>query len=894
MKEEPNLENTDILVMLRVLSEKYGQNSALQIIGEKIRVRKFTYEQLYQKCLDVSAFMITRKIQIGTHSAILSENRPEWGTAFLGILSAACVAVPIDAKSSFREIAFMLNDSKAECLFLSQKFINLIHTYRKRLPYLKYLICFDGQKGEDVFSWDDLKWSIGLQENRSEHIKSENTAIITYTQGVSGLLKGVEITYRNLFFQVNSLRKTIKFSPRDALVSIVPLNYGLEFTAGLIVPLSAGAVVTYHDTLKPAKIIQAVSEARATGMICTPFLLDSLYEEVLSRIKKLPRYEQKVFKGLLCICRVLLKFNIRAGRVIFQGFHKKLGKRFKYFILSAAPWNIEREKNFRALGFKIMQGYGLTETLSMVTLNMREDKKAGSAGRVLPGVEVRILKNSEQSAEGEILVKGQMVMKGYYHDPQRTANALKQGWLYTGDLGYFDQEGFLYVRGRVKSFIAVGIDQRVFPEELEQVINTSRYIKEICVLGKLAAEGVNKGKEEVCAVIVPNLDSFSKQERETKDRIRAKISCELEKLSENLTEYKRVSNFFLCFRELPKTSTGKIKRREVVEFIESLEREGELEINGQFLESMTFEKDELIAALKEIVSRLAGIPCEVIHFSSYLSSDLGIDSLQRVELVCNLNKMLGVNIPAQSAYDIYTFYDLVRFVKEYKRGRREREDDLNREVKVVLRRDKIFYPMRLIGKLFLRIFFRLYVQTRVRGLENLPEKGAFIAAVNQVNYLDLPIFVSSLPLFKSLNIIIPATQTHFCENKVCRRLIQRVLNAFRFEDYGSFLRGLKLCRELLPKKTIVLFPEGVDMGYLRVGDFKPGLGKLAYELNLPIVPIYIKGSGKALSKRGIFVKPVKIEVKIGKSVYPAGENGYYVYKDIVGRVKEEIVKLKNS
>jgi len=569
MKKKVNLDDVTILDLLYVLTKKYNGKTALQI-KEKQGMRTLTYDQLRETSVGVSTFLINEDVAPGTHIAILTENRPEWAVAFFGIISAACVTVPIDAKLSLKEITFILNDSKAECLFLSKKFLESIYEHKEELPHIKYLICLDQHEKPDVRYLYDLTWEEGKDRNRPEAVKPQNPMVIVYTSGTTGVAKGVQLSYRNLLFEVMSLYELIQFSPADSFVSILPLNHMLEITGGLIAPLYGGSTVTYAETLKPTHLIKLLQETKATGMICVPLVLKMFYGGIIREVEKLSPLKQKIFKGLIAISRLLLKCNLRVGKLLFGSVHRKFGKHFKYFVSGGAPLDVQLEEDFDALGFMILQGYGLTETSPVITANTPRARRYGSVGKPLRGAQVKIAKVNESDQEGEILVKGPNIMMGYYNRPDKTAEVLKDDWFYTGDLGYLDKDGFLFISGRAKNLIVLGAGKKVFPEEVEQVIGESPYIREICVLGKKATTGRKAGTEEVFAVIVPEVDKFPKEDQKNEEKIRAAVAKDISRLSENLAEYKRILDFMLYFDELSKTSTRKIKRKEVRRIIESV------------------------------------------------------------------------------------------------------------------------------------------------------------------------------------------------------------------------------------------------------------------------------------------------------------------------------------
>jgi 1-acyl-sn-glycerol-3-phosphate acyltransferase len=248
------------------------------------------------------------------------------------------------------------------------------------------------------------------------------------------------------------------------------------------------------------------------------------------------------------------------------------------------------------------------------------------------------------------------------------------------------------------------------------------------------------------------------------------------------------------------------------------------------------------------------------------------------------------------AYEINTFQDLIKFVHEYQEGRKDIEIDWNKEIKKILKKAKIFYLPRLFTVLLLKILFRAYFRLKVKGAKNLPHKGSFIIVANHSSHLDFPLLFSSFPLARSNNVLAPAAADYFYKNKLRQILVECSLNTFPFERFGNFMQSLKLCKELLKRgHSLILFPEGKRSPSGEVQDFKPGVGALSCELDIPIIPVYIDGAHKALAKGNFFIKPSRITISIGSPFYPPeGEKGYALYNNIAKKVKEEILKLKDS
>lgn len=560
------LKNITIHDVLETINKKYGDATALQVKDKDGSYRKISYVHLGRRAVDVSSALLKLGLEKGDRVAIFSESRPEWAIAAFGIISCAGIIVPIDVKLSEKEVLFILNDSQAKYICVSEKYMGIINNLRTSLPHIKNIIFFDDSEatGEAILL-KNLKMEEG--EDKYRPIYPEDAALIVYTSGTTGIAKGVELSYKNLLFQVVAISEIISYSPKDQFLSILPLNHMLEITGGLIAPLYSGACITYCDSVKTTTLVSTMKETHTTAMICVPLILKMLHDSIFKKADKLSPVQRSFFQLLLSISRFLLKFDIRAGKLFFKSVHNELGGRLRGFISGGAPLNLEVEINLNAMGFRVLQGYGLTETAPVISVNTYRHNRFGSVGRPLRGAEVEIIKDSDNSREGEIITRGPHVMKGYYKNTEKTAEIIKDGWLYTGDIGYFDRDGFLHISGRSRNLIVLGAGKKVFPEEVEEVIGKSQYIKEICVLSNIAAQGVRKGCEEVYAVIVPNLDILEESERKDGQKVKDKISSEIARLSVNLAEYKRIMDFEIWHDELPKTATKKVKRKMLAEMV---------------------------------------------------------------------------------------------------------------------------------------------------------------------------------------------------------------------------------------------------------------------------------------------------------------------------------------
>jgi long-chain acyl-CoA synthetase len=561
-----SLKNASIIELMIAITRSHAEIPAVRIKdGEGMR--SVSYAQLGQRTADVSSALKELGIEKGDRVALLSQSSPEWSIGFFGIVSCGGVVVPMDVKLSDAEIEFILNDCGAKAIFVSRKMIEAVARLKPKLNALRHIICFDEAGPEGVIPLKDLKRAEGRISYRD--IWPDDTALIVYTSGTTGVAKGVELTFKNLLFEIKGLNDYIEFSSKDSFLSILPLNHMLELTGGLVAPLYAGASITYCDSLKPPVLISLMKETRTTTMICVPLVLKMFHNSIFKKVEGLKPAQRWLFNKMFGLSKTLLNFNVHAGRLFFGGLHQQFGGKLRCFVSGGAPLDPRVEEDFNALGFNVLQGYGLTETAPVITVNTFSERKYTSVGIPLKGVELKIIKNPEipDSREGEIIVRGPNVMRGYFRNKEKTDEVIKDGWFYTGDIGYIDDDGFLYITGRIKNLIVLGGGKKVHPEEIEEVMSKSPLIKEICVVGKKASSGLKAGTEEVFAVVVPNLDGLSREEKEDKPLIKEKVAAELNRLGDNLAEYKKISDFTLYFDELPKTSTRKIKRKDVLEKI---------------------------------------------------------------------------------------------------------------------------------------------------------------------------------------------------------------------------------------------------------------------------------------------------------------------------------------
>ncbi len=394
-------------------------------------------------------------------------------------------------------------------------------------------------------------------------VEEEDIASLLYTSGTTGVSKGVMLTHKNILSDVDAVYQIFNFTEKDRAVSVLPLHHSYEFTAGLVTLLYCGLSVTYAGSLAPQVLIGTFRKVKPTVVLVVPLLLEKLYKGVWREIKKKGKMVYYIMNSLHGISMFLCKYlNIRIGKFIFRSIVERLGLAdLRFFISGGGPLSKPLISGYKNFGITILQGYGLTETSPITNVNLEWKNKIGSVGPAIPGVKVDIA-NKDKDGRGEIIISGPVVMKGYYKNEEATREVLRDGWLYTGDSGYLDSDGFLYITGRLKSMIVTKGGKNIFPEEIELVLSESPYIAEVLVVGRYDP---NKKDEVPYAIIYPNYEELEFLAKEkgfelTDEKIKDILKREIQEFSKELADYKRVKDFELRKEEFPKTSTRKIKR----------------------------------------------------------------------------------------------------------------------------------------------------------------------------------------------------------------------------------------------------------------------------------------------------------------------------------------------
>ena len=565
---------TDLRDMVRQSADIYGEYDAFWVKDrETTKQRNISFRQFKNEISYLGSALCDIGLQ-GGMIAIISENRYEWCLSYLSIVNGTGTAVPLDRELPAGEIHSLLERSDACAILCSGNYLDVLAPIKADLPNLKKIICFDlDQSQGEVLALNKLmEHGKNLVEQGKSlfvdaPIDNEAMNMLIFTSGTTDQSKGVMLSHKNIASDIMAVSSLLYADNNDRFMSILPLHHTYECTAGFLTMVYLGVTICFCEGLR--HITRNLQEYKPSIIMSVPLILENVYTKVIKKAKKEKRYG-RVKLGLFA-AGTLMKLRIDIRRRLFKEVLDNLGGNLRLVISGAAALNPKVVKALRAMGLNIMQGYGLTECSPIVSVNRLDHYNDLSSGLPVAGIEVAI-DHPDSEGIGEIKVKGPITMLGYYKNPEATNAVLRDGWLYTGDNGYIDKEGFLYISGRIKNVIVTKNGKNIFPEDVELYLNKSRYIKESLVYG---VDSENEADTIVCAKIVPNMDAIAEKYGHLPDQqeLYSLIKQEVLKANKKLSSYKKVRRFEVREEEFEKTTTKKIKRQ--VELV-SLKAIGEM------------------------------------------------------------------------------------------------------------------------------------------------------------------------------------------------------------------------------------------------------------------------------------------------------------------------------
>ncbi|MBN1871363.1 MAG: AMP-binding protein [Candidatus Omnitrophica bacterium] len=865
-------------------AQRYAEKTCLQVERDG-RWEKYTYSRVEKLSRKVAGFLASEGIGKGDFVLLILGNCPEWAITYLGItLSGAC-AVPIDPQMTAGEIRNITYDCGPKAVFASDSSLSKSE-FADLIPRFKRLVSVDrhavlGSDGRTV----DLEYVQDLDmppHAAFPPLTPDDNASLIYTSGTTGTPKGVLLSHGNFCSNAESFEVLEIFSEKDTFLSILPLFHSYAFMAGLLVPVLSGATITYCLSFKPEDVSRAIKTSGVTIVPAVPQFFSML--------------RNKIFQGYYRSPRLIRPFVLLATRFKVK---EVFGRTLRLFVSGGARLEPAVGRDMSRLGIGLMEGYGLTETSPVVTLTPKGRMKFGTVGKSIPGVSVKI-NDPDKTGAGEILIKGPNVMKGYFKRPDLTDEVIKDGWFHSGDLGYLDKEGYLYITGRSKEVIVLSSGKNIYPNELEEIYGSSPYIKELCILSGDDQRGLH-------AVILPDFQHFRQANIMN---VKDKIKWEVENISRRLPPHNHIMGFTIVRGELPRTRLGKLKRFEIQErFGKAEEYEKKEDKKPQETDKALTADDTSRKSLDYMRERFK----RPIGLDDHLEIDLGIDSLGRIELIDGLEGRLGFKVPNELLVRAFTVRDLLREIGGIKeKGVLEKPEKRSFDWKRVLHEsppEDVIKKIRLrhtlydgiftfcFTKFFINTLFKIFWRLEVRGQRALPEQGPYILCPNHASYLDGFTVGVSLPLGIELNTFFLGFAA-YVEHPLAAWGM-RVGRLIPLDVEAHLVEAMQVSSYVLRNgKIICIFPEGGRSVDENVKDFKKGVGILAKELDIPLVPVYIEGSHFAWPRTRRFPRPYPLKITYGRPVRAAEllkspEGGSIdKYQRIACALREEVLKLR--
>lgn len=496
----------------------------------------------------------------GKKIAVIGENRYEWVVTYLAVVNGTGIIVPLDRELPTHEIHNLLERAEVSAVVYSSKVEMVVEEAIQGIENIEYIIGMDTIESEDnKLSFQKLI-KMGnrllMEEKRffiDAKIEEEAMCTLLFTSGTTGLAKGVMLSHKNITNNVYNMSKFVNVSDNFTGLSVLPMHHTYELTCHVLTSMYQGCCVAICEGLK--YIVKNINESKATVMLGVPLIFESMHKKVWKKAEDSGKADK--MRAAVQLSKKLGKFNLKSTKKLFKAVHQAMGGNMQLLVSGAAAIDPLVIEDFNAMGFTMIQGYGMTECSPIIAVNKDRYHKAASAGLPMPGTEIKII-DQDENGIGEIICKSDSVMLGYFKNPEETAKVLIDGWLYTGDYGYFDRDGFLYIAGRKKNVIVTKNGKNIFPEEVEFYLNKSDYIKEVIVWG---LDNDETGDTHICAEIFPDYEVLEEEKGKlSEEGLRKLIKSEIDEINENMPLYKRVKRFELRDEEFEKTTTKKIKR----------------------------------------------------------------------------------------------------------------------------------------------------------------------------------------------------------------------------------------------------------------------------------------------------------------------------------------------
>lgn len=830
---EPLKAHATLASLVDQMAERYEHAVAFGRLEED-GIARTTFLDVKTRTDAAAARLAALGVKKGDRVVISAHNHPDWPLSFLGIVRAGATAVPVDPAMDPAAFANVVRESEARIVLWDAKVEEACGAALKASDtglVTRHL--------ESITPATSIPGDPASLARPKVDVYEDDVASLIYTSGTTGKPKGVMLTHSNFTSLVAALAPLFPLTGGDRVLSVLPLHHTFEFTCGMVLPFSRGARVVYLDELKGDRVSAGLKQARVTAMVGVPAVWQLLERRILSQVSANGPIAEKAFEIGAELNRMLGKTTgIDLGRILFGQVHEALGGNIRYLISGGAALPKDTAKLFAGLGFKLTEGYGLTEAGPVLTV-AKPGSPAGQVGKAIPGVTIKI-DSPDEHGVGEVLARGPNVMAGYT-DAEATKEVKgEDGWLHTGDLGKLDRSGRLVLVGRVKDVIVTSTGENVYPDDIERMLGKIQHIEELAVVGVTG----RSGGERVGCIAVPETD-------DTVDRA-TRIERAQKTLRESISKLpygKQPSIIHLYDAPLPRTATKKVKRTEARKMLERMIA----------ATSRQDEGDAPSSPVRVAIAAVKGKKTSEIHGDLTMADELGFDSLALTELLVALEAKYGAVDPKQ-LQGCRTVADVENLVGTERASLRPQAIAASRykiegrngakteDKTLVLPEPLQEQGKKLIGKVQ-DFFYGDMMRSKISGAAFIPHNRNTIVAANHGSHLDMGFARHALGKYGE-DIITLAAQDYFFEKGTLQRAFFENLTNLRAIDRKSGLRASeRQAGEILSQgKTMLIFPEGTRSTDGEVHEFKPLLGHLAMTYGVDILPLYLGGTRDAMPK----------------------------------------------
>ena len=854
-------------------ADRFPSRTAIEVL-RPAGLETVTYAELMAEAARVSAWLASVGIVAGDRVAILADNDARWIARYLGAQHRGAVVVPLDTSYKAGQVRTVMDDSGARVLFASPRYLDAARAALSHPAPSPARLALLAGHAPDVPGPDALPRDppAGAAADRADR----DAAVILYTSGTTSDPKGVVLTHANLAAEQRAAFEVVRVTEADAVLGVLPLFHALAQMANLLLPLSVGARVVFLESVSSSTLLEALQSRGITILACVPQFFYLIHQRVAGEIGRKGPVARGLFRAVVGVNAWLRdRVGLNPGRHLFARVHRALGSRMRILVTGGSRFDPAIGHDLYGMGFTLLNAYGLTETSGGATMVRPGDRYTRSVGEPLPGVEVKIAtpgrgrqgdgsrsvehsagRTSEIPAEcstdrdpssSEILIRGPIVMREYFNRPDATAAALRDGWLHTGDLGRLDEQGRLYITGRLKEIIVLASGKNLYPEEIEAHYRQAPVVRELCVLG-LAKPG-EPAAERLHAVVVPDEEVLRAR---GVVNVRELVRFELEGLSVQLPAHKRILTYDISLEPLPRTTTGKIKRHEVERRVH--ERASPASDDRPMSDEERAWLDH--PRHTEVAARIAReLKRKGVKPADNLELDLGLDSMERVELLTTLEQQFGTRVSPDTRATIFTVQQLVTAVLDAPESRTGAADAADSDLAwdtilaeppdpalvANLRKPKLVRAVVLFCLIrLLAVPARLLLGFRTRGLAHLPRQGPCIISPNHQTYIDAFFLAARLPFRLFRHVFLVGAAEYF--DTPLMAWLARAVNIVPVDPNANLMTAMRAgAAGLRLGKVLILFPEGERSIDGELKTFRKGAAILSSHLGAPIVPAAFDG-----------------------------------------------------